>query len=333
VPWARKSADPLPSFATFFCFRLEHVDEQFSDRLAFFFGIVDALERLEEKLLGGHVHERDVVVVAKQRDDALTFGEPKEAVIDEHAGELLADRLMDEHRGDGGIDTARQSANHPAFADLAADFLDRLVLERAHGPVAGAAGDVAHEVAQDGRAVRRVHDFEMELRGVELALFIGDHRDRRIGRGAGRGKALRRPGDAVAVAHPNGITLPDLPHILVQRGRFCHLDLGAPEFAVMAALDLAAELPRHRLLAVTNSKHRHAGLIDRHRRKRRALVEDRGRPARENYALWPQGAQSFLGLLVRYDLAIDGFFADPPRDQLGDLRAEIDDEDGVVHGR
>ena len=69
-------------------------------------------------------------------------------------------------------------------ADLAADFLDRFQLERAHGPVAGAAGDLAHEIAQDGGAVRRVHDFEMELRRVELAFVVGDHGDRRVGRSA-----------------------------------------------------------------------------------------------------------------------------------------------------
>ena len=38
------------------------------------------------------------------------------------------------------------------------------------------------------------------------------------------------------------------------------LDLGAAELAVMPALDLAAELLRHRLLAVADAEHRHAGL-------------------------------------------------------------------------
>ena len=111
-------------------------------------------------------------------------------MIDEHAGELLADRLVDQHRGDGGIDAAGQPADHPALADLAADFLDRLVLEGAHGPVAGAARDLAHEIAQDGGAVRRVHDLEMELRGVEFARLVGDHGDRRVGRGADHAEAL-----------------------------------------------------------------------------------------------------------------------------------------------
>ena len=231
------------------------------------------------------------------------------------------------------IDAARKPANHPAFADLLADLSDRLVLERAHRPVAGAAGDLANEVAQDRGAVRGMHDFQMELRRVKLARLVGDHRDRRVRRGSGRDKAIRKPGHAVAVAHPHRITLPDLPHALIERRRLDHFDFGAAKLAVMAGLDLAAELLRHRLFAVADAQHRHAGLIDRHRCERRVLFKDRGRSAGEDHAFRPQVAQRFLGLLERHDLAIDMFLADPPRDQLGDLRAEIDDQDGVVHGR
>ena len=179
-------------------------------------------------------------------------------MIDEYAGELLADRFVDEDRGDGGIDPARQSADHPALADLAADLIDRFELERAHRPVAGAAGDLAHEVAQQRRAVRRMHDFEMELRRVEFALVVGDHGDRRIGRGAGGDKAVRQLGDAVAMAHPDRIALADLPDAVGECGRRYHFDLGAAEFAMMAGLDLAAELGRHGLFAVANAEHRHA---------------------------------------------------------------------------
>ena len=255
-------------------------------------------------------------------------------MIDEDAGELLADRLMDEHGGDGGIDAAGQSANHPALADLFADLVDRLQLERAHGPVAGAARDLAHEIAKERRAVRGVHDFEMELRGVEFALVVGDHGDRRVGRGAGGDKALRQLGDAVAVAHPHRIFLADLPDAVGERGRRRHFDLGAAEFAVMAALDLAAELRRHGLLAVADAEHRHAGLIDRQRRQRRVLVEHRSGAAGQDHAFRPHLPECALGLLERHDLAIDLLFAHAPRNELRDLRAEVDDENLVVgfHG-
>ena len=117
-------------------FRLEHVDEQLADGLALLLGIGDAGERVEEHRLGVDVHQRNVVVAAEQRHHLLGLGEPHQAVVDEHAGELLADRLVDQHRGDRGVDAARQAADHPALADLRADLLDRLLLEGAHGPVA-----------------------------------------------------------------------------------------------------------------------------------------------------------------------------------------------------
>ena len=145
--------------------------------------------------------------------------------------------------------------------------------------------DLAHEIAQEPCAVRRVHDFEMELRGVELPLVVGDHRDRRVRRRADHAKALRQFRHAVAVAHPDRIALALLPHAFEQRRVLGHQHLGAAEFAVMAALDLAAELLRHGLLAVADAEHRHAGVEQFPGRKRRVLVEHGGRPAGEDHRL------------------------------------------------
>src|SRR5690349_7981243 len=320
--------------ADFLGFGLEHIDEQFADGLALLLGVFDAMERFEKSVLRLNMNERNIVGIAEQRHDALALAEAKKPVIDEDAGELLADRLMDQHRGDGGIDATGQPADHLALADLAADLVDRLLLERAHGPVAGAAGDLAHEIAEDGGAVRGVHDFEMKLRGVEFARFVGDHGDRRVGRGADRGKSRRRPGDAVAMAHPYRIALTHVPDAVGQWRGFRQFNFGAAEFAMMSALDLAAELLRHRLFAVTDAEHRHAGFINGHWGERRILVEHRRRPAGENDRLRLQGGERVFGLLKRRDLAINLLFAHAPRDQLGDLRAEIDDENLVVgrHG-
>ena len=62
-------------------------------------------------------------------------------MIDEDAGELVADRLVDQHRGDRGIDAAGQAADHPALPDLRADAGDLGGAEAGHGPGAGQAGD------------------------------------------------------------------------------------------------------------------------------------------------------------------------------------------------
>ena len=42
--------------------------------------------------------------------------------------------------------------------------------------------------------------------------------------------------------------------------------------------------------------------------------------------------EGFLRLLIRHDFGIDLFLAHPPRDQLGHLRAEIDDQNFIVGG-
>src|SRR5262249_55436194 len=151
----------------------------------------------------------------------------------------------------------------------------------------------------------------------------------RLGDGA---ESLRQPGDTVAVAHPYRVALALAPHALEQRAILDDLDLGAAELAVMTALDLAAQLLRHRLLAVADAEHRNAGLVDLLGRERRVLVEHGGGPAREDDALRPHREERLLGLLERHDLRVDALLAHAPRDELRHLRAEIDDENLVVHG-
>ncbi len=98
----------------------------------------------------------------------------------------------------------------------------------------------------------------------------------------------------------------------------------------MAALDLAAQLQRQRLLAVADGEDRHVRVEHRLRRARAALLGHRGRTAREDHALGLHAARRPRRRgLERVDFAIDAGLAQAARDQLGHLRAEIDDEDGV----
>jgi len=214
---------------------------------------------------------------------------------------------------------------------LLADLLDRLLAEGAHGPVAGQPRDLADEIADQFGAVGRMHHLGVEHQAVIFALLVLDDRERGVRRDAGDLEARRHSGDAIAVTHPDLVVLADLPGFLEQAARALHLDVGAAELAVMAALDFAAELLCHRLLAVADAEHRHAGLIDRRRRERRVLVEHGCGAAGQDHAFRPQRLQSGLGFLERNDLAIDVFLAHAAGDELGDLRAEIDDQDRVVH--
>src|SRR3974390_93470 len=90
---------------------------------------------------------------------------------------------MDEHRGHGGIDAAGETTDDAPIANLSADFFHGLLLEGAHCPIAAATGDLADEIAEQGGAVRGMHNLQMELRGVEAARLISDHGNWRVGRG------------------------------------------------------------------------------------------------------------------------------------------------------
>jgi len=124
-------------------------------------------------------------MAAEQVDDGLAFVQAQQAVIDEHAGELVADRFVNENSGDRAVDAAGQPADHPALADLLPDFLDRLVLEGPHCPVATALRDLATKCARAERpaACASLRD---GTACVELPLLVGDHGDRRVGGGCRR---------------------------------------------------------------------------------------------------------------------------------------------------
>ena len=122
-------------------------------------------------------------------------------MIDEHAGEAVADGPLHERRGDRGVHPAGQPADGVTVADLLADRADLLLDDVEHGPGRAAAGQL-EEPAQDARAVLGVHDLGMELDAEQAAARVlhGRHRGgfgarghREAGRGLGGGVPVRHP--------------------------------------------------------------------------------------------------------------------------------------------
>ena len=253
-------------------------------------------------------------------------------MIDENAGELVADRLVDQHRGDRRIDAARQPADHPALADAGADRLARLGAERGHRPIALQTRDLVDEIPDQSRAVGRMRDLGMEHQAVIAARLVGDQRERRIFGGADARKSRRQPGDAVAMAHPDDMAFAGFPEALEQRAGRADGDFRPAEFAMMAALHFAAELLGHRHLPVADAEHRHARREDRLRRARTARVGHGGGAAGEDHRLGLHFRKGALGALERRDFAIDARLAHAARDQLRELAAEVDDQQLVVGG-
>ena len=181
-------------------------------------------------------------MAAKQTDHFVRFALAHEPVVDEHADELVADRLVDEHGRDRRIDAAGQAADHARLADLRANAGDLLVAEGGHRPVAFEAGDLEQEIGEKLRAIGRVNHLRMEHRRVVAALFVGRDRVRRVLRHGIDPEAFRQARDAIAMAHPHRIAAARSPHAVEQSARFEDLDIRPAEFGRVAALHLAAEL-------------------------------------------------------------------------------------------
>ena len=181
-------------------------------------------------------------------------------------------------------------------------------------------------------ALRRVRDLGVEEDAVEAPLVVGD---RGIGRGLARrhrAKARRQRVDPVAMAHPHLLARALRPQPVEQAALAEDVDRGAAELLMVAEGDPAAELGAHRLHAVADAEHRHAEPKDDFRRARRGARGHRGRPAGQDDRRRRKFPHLLLGDRERVDLAINAALAHPARDQLGDLAAEIEDQDTVGHG-
>ena len=234
---------------------LEDLDEGGADDLALDFGLLDAGEPRQEERTGVPHDERNVVMAAEDGLDLLPLARAQEAVIDEDAVEPAADRLVDEHGGDGGIDPAREPADDAAPADLGPDARKGLLAEGGHGPIARAARHLAAEIAQEIGAMRGVHDLGMEHHTVEPALVVGGHGKGRPLAHADRAKSLGQPHHAVAMAHPDLLALALAPHPVGDHRLARHLDEGAAEFLVVA--QPAPDRPAERTSSACRSRCQH----------------------------------------------------------------------------
>jgi hypothetical protein len=173
----------------------------------------------------------------------------------------------------------------------------------------------------------------MELHAVPAARLVGHGHDRHAVGACGDGEARRHHGHAIAMAHPDIQARRRTGMVLeaVEQGAFgADLDLRSAELAVVAGLDLAAQLHRHRLHAIADAQQRHARVEDGLRCARRAGLDRRFRAAGEDDALRREGRDRGWIVVPGPDLAVDAEFAHPARDQLRVLRAEVEDEDLVA---
>ena len=309
---------------------LEGADELLADDLALALGFGDALERFEEVVGGVDGDQSDAGGGDEVVLDLLDLAFAQQAVVDEHAGELVADGLVDEGGGDCGVDTAGQAADHFGVADLLADLGD-LVLDDGGGvPVVGQAGALVEECLDELLAEGGVLDLGVPLHAVELAGLVLHGGD---GRALGVGEHFEASGrglDGDAVAHPR---------VLLGRGageqpvRLVDGRVGLAVFAERGLVDVGAERVRHGLEAVADAEHGHAGVEQLGVDARGAGLEygcgaagqDDGLRVLGEHLVYRHGMGDKLRIHVR--------LAHATGDELRVLGAEIDDKHRAVsHG-
>ena len=118
-------------------------------------------------------------MIAEERLDLLALIHPEQPVIDKDAGELIADRFVDQDSGNRAIDPARQSADDFAVTHLRFDLGHFGFAVSGHGPIARQPANAVDEIGEQLPAIGCVHDFGVELGAVKLACFIGDYSKRR----------------------------------------------------------------------------------------------------------------------------------------------------------
>ena len=262
---------------------LERPNELPPDDLAFAFGVGDTGQRLQEPVRGV---DGDQVGAGGSDEVALhlrALAGPQQAVVDEDAGQSVADGALHQRRGHRGVDSAGQPADRPAVTDLVAHLLDQRVGDIGGRPRRTDTGELVQEPAEHLLAVRRMQHLGVVLHTCQPAGPILERRHRGARAGGHHLEPVRRGGDRVTVAHPHrlggGQIGMQLPANDIQFGP-----------AVLAGAGVghgSAERLGHRLEAVADAEHRQ-------RRGRTAPDPAAGRRRRRHWpgrrtARWPAG--------------------------------------------
>src|SRR6266487_5259593 len=182
---------------------LKHLDEFVADDFSFCFGIGYAFEQREKTFARIHIFQADMKIFAENALDDFFLARTQQTVVHENAGELIADRLVQESGGHGRIHAAAQTEHDFLISDLFADACASLFDEGAHCPVHRAVADVIDEILQNLLPSRRVCDFGMKLQPVKLALWVLHRREVGALRSPRSAKSLRQRRHFIAMTVPD----------------------------------------------------------------------------------------------------------------------------------
>ena len=264
------------------------------------------------------------------RSTSLRLALAQQAVVDEDAVQLVADRAVHERGRHRRVDAAREPADDLRVPDLRADPRTASSMKASMVHESRAAADAVHEVREQLAAAFGVHHLGVELEAVERPLAVahgGERASSRSTRCASKpaaGAARGRRGSSRRCARRG-------PQAGEERvAAALELQQGAAVLAVVRRLDDAAELLAQQLEAVADAEHRHAELEHSAVASGASASSTLDGPPESTMPCGAKRAHGVQRQTARMDLAVDAALADPARDQLGVLGAEVEDQDPVA---
>ena len=188
--------------ADFSCFIFKYTDKFRADDFTLLFGVGYALQLGKETLLCICSYEMRIEIAVKNLFYLVAFVFTHQTMVNENAGQLLADCLGNQSRNNGGIHAAGEGTQSLAVANLLADFFNLVFDVVCHCPIALTAADLKQEVFNQCRAFGCMVYLRVELHAIEALCFTFDG-----SRGAGRGfsddaEAFGQLCHIIRVAHP-----------------------------------------------------------------------------------------------------------------------------------
>ena len=317
----------MPEAGGFF---LENGDEFGADELPFAFGFGDALEAGKEPRGGIDPDEGDPEGQAEEFVHFLGFVLPQEAVVDEDAGEAVAEGFVEEEGGDAGIHAPGNPHQDGFVPHEGTDAGDLFFDVPRHRPRRLGPAEIEGETPQDVGPVDGMLDFGVELDAEPRFLAVldgGGHP------GIGEGDDLEPFGrlrDPIPMAHPDFLDFGKAG----QKPRIAQGPDGLPAvFPGGRGFHLAVAVFRHPLHPVTDpedgdSEIEDAGVAG----KGFGFVDGMGSSGKNEALEAGTFPEVSGGDVEGAEFAVDAEFPEAADDQLVVLAPEIEHEDFVHSG-
>ncbi len=117
-----------------------------SDATTFLLRFADTGQRFQESVFGMDDVQIGFEVFRELSDHQALFVFAEQTVVDQDARQLRSDRFVQQRRNDTRVDTAAETTDHAAIANLLADSLDRRLGKVTQMPGRLATTNAKHEI-------------------------------------------------------------------------------------------------------------------------------------------------------------------------------------------